>query len=154
MSRLSLIILLLLWTSCCIVQSSPDESQLRNALETDSYLEELANLGMTKANNHGNKSLENTTFEELPTISEEVTMKQTHGPLENENLFEGDLAIPEELIEEFYGNPTHAKRGAVRSNSRLWTSGRVYCRFPTGMSSNNKNIIHRAINHYQTNTCL
>jgi len=136
------------------VQSSPDENQLRNSSETDSYLEELANLEMTKANDHGNKSLENTTFEELPTMSEEVMMNQTHDPLENENLFEGDLAIPEELIEEFYGNPTRAKRGAVRSNSRLWPSGRVYYQFATGMSSVDKGIIRSAINHYQTYTCL
>ena len=108
---------------------------------------------MTKADNHGNKSLESSTYEELPTMLEEVMINRTHDPLENENLFEGDLAIPVELVEEYYGSFTRAKRGAVRSNSRLWLSGRVYNRFASVVSSADRNTIRSAINYFQTYTC-
>ena len=136
------------------MQSSPVENQLHNASETDSFLEEVSSLEVTKVGNHGNESLVNDTFEELLAIPEEAMINQTHDPLENENLFEGDLAIPEELIEEYYGNSTRAKRGAVRSNSRLWPSGRVYYQFASCVNSNNREIIRSAIRYYQHYTCL
>jgi len=155
MSRLSLFIFLLLLASCSIIiQSSPVENQLHNTSETDNFVEELANLEMTKVDNHGNKSPENSTYEELPTMLEEMMINRTHYPLENENLFEGDLAIPEELIEEYYGSFTRGKRGAVRSNSRLWPSGRVYYRFASAVSSADRNTIRSAISYFQTYTCL
>ena len=143
-------VILLLWVCCSIIQSYSGENQTLNELESDVFFD--GNLTSLEGMVENKLALDNDTFEDLDIPAEMIN--NTYYPLENENLFEGDLAIPKELIEEYYGNATRAKRGAVRNNNRLWPSGRVYYRYASDVSFYHKTVINSAINYFETHTCL
>ena len=153
MSSHFLFVVLLLWTSCSIVQSYPVKNQTDSELESDSpFGDSLTPPELEEFNNQIHdtlKSLEDI----LPDVTDE-TFNRTHNLLESGDLFEGDLNIPKELIDEFYGNVTHTKRAAVDSNSRLWPSGKVYYRFASHVSTYHKIVIRRTMDYYQEHTCL
>ena len=92
-------------------------------------------------------------------------------------LFEGDLKISEEFIQRYYnlssilggvktpnsdkksllehGKNIHRKqRAAVRDNLLLWRGGRVPYRFTRNIPLNTMYLIRRAMDHWETHTCL
>lgn len=149
---LRLVVFLLLWaTYSGTIQANPVGNKSHNKLDSDVF----SDLNVTRPEGTIGVSLvpENDTFEG-DLASPQETSNATRSPLESENLFEGDLAIPRELIEEYYGNATRDKRGAVKNNNRLWFSGRVYYRYARGVSSYVQRTIRRAIDYYETHTCL
>jgi hypothetical protein len=107
----------------------------------------------------------------------------THLLLKN-GLFEGDLKISEEFIRRFYNlssileskapnlnetdfdsdnkkalsengrNIPRKQRAAVRDNMRLWRGGRVPYQFSRNIPLNTRDLIRRAMDHWETHTCL
>ena len=78
-------------------------------------------------------------------------------PLENEELFEGDLKIPYELYKQYYLNEDNdklKKRGAIRGTSRLWPSGVVYYYYDFSIDRPTGILIRQAMDDLEEKTCL
>ena len=94
-----------------------------------------------------------------------------------DGLFEGDIAITEDLIRQHYnfssipggekymkhedennvtseGEEGISKRAAVRSNLRLWTNGMVSYQFSSSIETNLRHSIRDAMDHWEDRTCL
>ena len=94
-----------------------------------------------------------------------------------DGLFEGDIAITEDLIRQHYnfssipggekymthedennvtteGEEGISKRAAIRSNLRLWTNGKVPYRFSSSIQTNLRHSIRDAMDHWEDRTCL
>ena len=111
------------------------------------------------------------------------TEKAISGHLLLENgLFEGDLKLSEEFIRRYYNlssilevnldpnlngtdfnsdkkfdlsqNILRNPRAAIRDNMRLWRGGRVPYQFSRNIPINTRDLIRRAMDHWETHTCL
>ena len=97
-------------------------------------------------------------------------------------LFEGDLKLSEEFIRRYYNlssilevnldpnlngtdfnsdkkldlsqNILRNPRAAIRDNMRLWRGGRVPYGFSQNIPANTRDLIRRAMDHWETHTCL
>ena len=97
-------------------------------------------------------------FSKVLAVGEEFisTDHIDHDPLENDDLFEGDLKISPEMIGQYYGIPGGgvSKRAATNSAMKLWPNGTVPYRIDPDLPSDVKRNISRAISHWSRNTCL
>ena len=85
----------------------------------------------------------------------------------DEELFEGDIVISEEMIRHYYNitdyelktgekfrNRTRTERGATSVSSKLWPDGIVYYTFDSSLPASSIRTIRNAMNYYQNRTCL
>ena len=79
-----------------------------------------------------------------------------HNPIEDDDLFEGDLKISPEMIREYYDIPGDgvSKRAASRSVMKLWPNGTVPYDIGKRMSSRTRRLISKSIAHWENETCL
>ena len=81
-------------------------------------------------------------------------------PLENGELFEGDLKIPFELYRKYYLNEENTdenkleKRAAIRDVSYLWPSGIVYYYYHLSVDRPTGILIRQAMDYLEEKTCL
>lgn len=77
-------------------------------------------------------------------------------PLENDDMFEGDLKISPEMIRRYYGIPVGgvSKRAAISAAMKLWPNGTVPYVIDPGLPSDVRRNISTAISQWTRNTCL
>ena len=85
----------------------------------------------------------------------------------NEDLFEGDILISEEMIRRYYNitdyevktgkrfyNHTRTERGATSVSSLLWPNGIVYYTFSTSLPTSVAMTARNAMDDFEVRTCL